>query len=521
MSKPMISQPPEMYDNNIVGPEEVAYMEELGLFIPTDNRTRMISPSTITFSDPTSDSSSSSSLSWRSFTPQNLIDGAGLFSSADIHETRDFVEIPVFLQSKETIEAIGFNKEKAHAIWALWEKLPDDERIPSTFIRFVLDVITEETFGQKALIAGDNWGPYMDTLGISSSLKEAILLPEYEDIRFTASCQFWILDSVEWAYHALASLRRRFEDTRRHFESLGLKGGEKMQLPRTKSISKGPSLLSPRSRKQKSSVHGGSQARDSYPGADAASSQFRFDGGSDSPGEQHEIKKEESTESTLDQISTKLYRATTLDRALKFYNEHTGVVEELEFGSSPGDLGGRTELTYWTPQREVADKYAGWLKRKLKLAIVIITEVEISEKLVKSLEPVYLWATTNESMNPKFQEFTWLCRNGKDHHRIPPHLRYLLDCNLLIANILTHPDATYIKMDKWEGINRSHLLKFEVDGQVNLGIQWVFRSTKARAAFTEHCHKKVKQYDLNMLTIATVLAMTDQVGNPYSQFGSA
>ncbi|KAF3181113.1 hypothetical protein TWF106_008940 [Orbilia oligospora] len=90
----------------------------------------------------------------------------------------------------------------------------------------------------------------MDNIGISSRLKTAILLPEYEIIRFTSSCEFWLLDSVECIYRTLESLTERFERSAEYFRSTSFEGSEKERTRRSRSPSKGPSLSSPTSRKQ-------------------------------------------------------------------------------------------------------------------------------------------------------------------------------------------------------------------------------------------------------------------------------
>ncbi|KAK6532464.1 hypothetical protein TWF281_006653 [Arthrobotrys megalospora] len=121
-------------------------------------------------------------------------------------------------------------------------------------------------------------------------------------------------------------------------------------------------------------------------------------------------------------------------------------------------------------------------------------------------------------MNTDFQEFTWNCRRGADFGEIPRHLQYLLNVDMIIAHILIHKNVKYIKMNSWEDIKPSDLLKVEIDAEERLGIQWVFRSIEARDLFGKHCHGKVKQYNLNRLCIGDVLSASKTAGNPGSQF---
>ncbi|KAK6507863.1 hypothetical protein TWF481_006285 [Arthrobotrys musiformis] len=254
------------------------------------------------------------------------------------------------------------------------------------------------------------------------------------------------------------------------------------------------------------------QNRDSYPESDATPGQFGAGRSLDSLAAQPKINNRRSITSVPSQASTKLYRATTLERARRFYNQDTGIFDEPSFGSRPGDLSGLTPLTYWTPQREVADAYAGYLKHRIPFAKITITEVEVGEQFLETLRPVCLWATANDSMNPVFQEFTWLSRNERDFHQIPPRLRFLSDCNILIANILAHKNIKYERTEDWRLIERSDLLEIKIDGENRLGIQWVFRSRESREAFEQHCRGNVKQNNINMLAVSEVSEMAETMG---------
>ncbi|EGX44103.1 hypothetical protein AOL_s00210g84 [Orbilia oligospora ATCC 24927] len=491
----------------IVSLEVAHYFEELGLFKPIQGKKRKVSPSTISQGNSAASSDSTS----RQFMPTNLIDGSSIFASAAIHQFKEFIEIPVFLQSQETIEFIGFTSEKAQNIWNLWEGVPDNEKSSRTFLEFILEFISDPGGSLQAINSDDDWNAYMDNIGISSRLKTAILLPEYEIIRYTSSCEFWLLDSVECTYRALESLTERFEISAEYFRSTSFEGSEKKRTRRARSLSKGPSLPSPTSRKQQnanSPARGDVERQDSdISGNKAVNRLTTYYGDPDSLSGQSEAAEEEASMLVSTRKKFKLYRATNLSKAKAFYDEKTGLVREGRFGSIPGDLSGHSLLTYWTPQRKVADIYAGYLKHRTPISEVIVTEVEITEELVASLQPVYLWGQTDKGINPHFQEFTWSCRKGYQKNEMPSYLKYLTKCHLIIAHILTNKNVKYEKMDSWKDIKVSDLLHTKIDGEEKLGIQWAFRSSDAKSAFNEHCHGNIKQYNLNMLTIA-----------PYSQF---
>ncbi|KAF3258633.1 hypothetical protein TWF217_005407 [Orbilia oligospora] len=426
---------------SIVSSEVAHYFEELGLFKPIQEKKRRISPSTISHGSSAVSSDSSS----RQFMPTNLIDGSSIFTPAAIHQVKEFIEIPVFLQSQETIEIIGFTSEKARSIWNLWEGVPDNEKSSRAFLQFILEFINDPRGSLQAIDSDDDWSAYTDNIGISSRPKTAILLPEYEIIRYTSSCEFWLLDSVECTYRALESLTERFETSAEYFRSTSFEGRKQQNA--------------------KSPARGDVERQ-----------------GSDTSGNE-----------AINRLTT--YHA--------FYDENTGLVREGRFGSIPGDLSGHSLLTYWTPQREVADLHAGYLKHRAPISEVIITEVEITEELVASLQLVYLWGQTNKGINPHFQKFTWSSRKGYQKNEMSSYLKYLTKCHLIIVHILTNKNVKYEKMESWEDIKVSDLLHAKIDGEEKLGIQWAFRSSDAKSAFNEHYHGNVKQYNLNMLTIAS------------------
>ncbi|KAF3178980.1 hypothetical protein TWF751_000990 [Orbilia oligospora] len=323
---------------SIVSSEVAHYFEELGLFKPIQEKKRRISPSTISQGSSAVSSDSSS----RQFMPTNLIDGSSIFTPAAIHQVKEFIEIPVFLQSQETIEIIGFTSEKARSIWNLWEGVPDNEKSPRAFLQFILEFINDPRGSLQAIDSDDDWSAYTDNIGISSRPKTAILLPEYEIIRYTSSCEFWLLDSVECTYRALESLTERFETSAEYFRSTSFEGRKQQNA--------------------KSPARGDVERQGSdTSGNEAINRLTTYHGDSDSLAGQSEVAEGE---------------ASILVSSL---------VREGRFGSIPGDLSGHSLLTYWTPQREVADLHAGYLKHRAPISEVIITEVEITEELVASL----------------------------------------------------------------------------------------------------------------------------------------
>lgn len=57
-----------------------------------------------------------------------------------------------------------------------------------------------------ALSIIEDWTLTMNRLGINQTLRSAIMLPGFDDLWSTASCKFWILDSMAVAYATLEHL---------------------------------------------------------------------------------------------------------------------------------------------------------------------------------------------------------------------------------------------------------------------------------------------------------------------------
>ncbi|KAK6526003.1 hypothetical protein TWF281_011044 [Arthrobotrys megalospora] len=294
---------------DVVNPEVVQYFEEIGLFEPAVNNKRKISPSTM------SPSVSPSSTTSQHSTPSHLVDGAGQFQAATVAEITDYVDIPTKLESSETLELMGFCPDRAETILNLWLTIPSDAEGPRTFLDFTLEFVKDPDNFKDAFSETDDWERSLNQLGISAKLKNAILMPEFRDVRYTASCRFWVAEAIEDNYYALESLGQELKETADYLKSINFKGGEKKRFRRAGSVSKPPSLPSPASRKQRSG-------------------------------------RERPHNETQNHIGTKttLYRASSLKRALRYYNSVTGEASDILFGSFPGDLSGRAVLTYWTPK---------------------------------------------------------------------------------------------------------------------------------------------------------------------------
>src|SRR4051812_42284647 len=142
----MACDTPLMPSLNIIQPDTAIFLKQAGLISPPVNNKQKISTSAI-------------SLSSRSSISRNVITDDNKFTASDfkvtnIYNSSNSVEIPVQLESKETLEFMGYTSEKAAEIWTRFCNFPED--MPDDFLSYALEVI-EYANTTNAMSANDDW----------------------------------------------------------------------------------------------------------------------------------------------------------------------------------------------------------------------------------------------------------------------------------------------------------------------------------------------------------------------------
>ncbi|KAK6513052.1 hypothetical protein TWF506_009215 [Arthrobotrys conoides] len=366
---------------NIVSPQIVSYFEHVGLFEPALDNKRKISTLAIT----SRTNSPSSSIQY--LAPLRLEEGKGKFEATAVTGLTDYIEIPVKFESLETLEFVGFCTDRAKTILNLWLKTPSSD--PRTFLDFTLEFLKYPSDLEDAYSEIDDWESALRQFGISSRLKRAILMPEFQDIRYTASCRFWVLEAIESSYNALERLNQRLEENMICFKSINFR---ETREGKKRPLSKVPSLPSPTSRKRRTSKEPqmelpqdsrirNSLVVDSDPIGDISDIQYPPSSSPSSPTKQ----ARKGNESIIPELSsmarlqgptmkTKRYKDNSPKRALEDYSSKTSVASNEACGVVSGDLSGEIPLTYRTPQEEVADSYTKWRKYKSPLSELVNPE---------------------------------------------------------------------------------------------------------------------------------------------------
>jgi hypothetical protein len=127
-----------------------------------------------------------------------------------------FATIPATLISRDTLDYVGLSPGKADEIWGQWASWPatgprreidhDDGGLQVTFIDFITarldnyEVVYEDNDAQ--------WRQCLTMCGMSASVQDAIMDPNFKHIRVSNSCIFWIKDTVLMRYAGLEDIRR-------------------------------------------------------------------------------------------------------------------------------------------------------------------------------------------------------------------------------------------------------------------------------------------------------------------------
>ena len=182
-----------------------------------------------------------------------------------------------------------------------------------------------------------------------------------------------------------------------------------------------------------------------------------------------------------------LYKGIDVERARAMYDSSTGdlcaAIPRAYCGN--GDFGARP-LVYWTPMREVANRYSEWAKHKVKDVPLAILQIAVPDAFVEKLKALYLWFDDSKD--------TWrqVVYHGRNGEMVPRDLsrRVCQEPGLLIGHILSGPNEKYGKFTSHQQIKKEHCLQVKnAEGQLIPAIQWVFFD-KPLEELRERCEGK-------------------------------
>ena len=454
-----------------VSQETANFFIENNLLSEISHNKRKLSTSTLS-PPPSIRSDSSSSISGGPVSPSS-------FQAAYIYQRTDSIDIPVILASRETLECIGFSTQASRRIWENYENC--------TNAQFEVDLLelALSHIDDNPVECGDDWYFYMRAIGISDWLQDAIMIPECSDVRHTASCKFWLLETVADNYESLKRLGKRLDLKAQEMRTAQ---GKKSRIGgATRPLTRTPTLTNPVGRKERLSISDVPSGPTSAPlSAEAEASTSK-----DTPQPTLETI-------TIDPIGpfgyAKLWRAAVRWKVKEFYDPVTQEINLTAMTTTPGDFNYRRPVVYWTPQKETADRYATFYKHKTGYEDIVIIEMYVPEVFIRTLDVKYLWL---DDARNEWRKLVWLCRRRQ---HLTPDLKYLTSKALLIGHA-SGINEKYEQMDHFSQIEERHLLQVLIDNVQTMAIQWVFNTDAAEDGVALHCKGRIQVHNIGTMKV--------------------
>ncbi|KZF24811.1 hypothetical protein L228DRAFT_281852 [Xylona heveae TC161] len=396
--------------------------------------------------------------------------------------SKDSITIPEYVESRETLEYLGFTERAAKKLWQRIQKLEEPEMNPfmtmvRAYIRSFPDAIDE----------GDDWNAVMANIGIAERLQTAIMSPEYSEIRLSETAHYWLIDTMERDFEFLEEISDRIS-TELSSERLHLSAAL-FPLSSSSQTTNIPSMFSDEARKLGSPLSPASPEGPAEPkqvsGAQTKGKGKAHAVGSTNPtaSMQESPPKKPQLETTPSPSSTKqAVEAETKEKrnesTTTFYKggelmvlkKALKVRENGKAGSlakvctrPPTDLSGFIMRLYLAKQKEVANKYAGYAWRRNEGARGVgILHVKIPTRLLADTVNIY---------GKEWQDFVWCSR--RQILPLPDNLKQIDSAPIICGPIWMVPSA---KAEK-PTTSKAEVVPYELQG--NTVIQLGLLPTKA------------------------------------------
>ena len=93
-------------------------------------------------------------------------------------------DVPAVIKSRETYEFLGFNADTAQVLWTRYTSASDDD--PTDFFYYINYHLSETS--DEPGSSPQEWEEFMINKGVQQWLRQAILMDEFADLRYTATC---------------------------------------------------------------------------------------------------------------------------------------------------------------------------------------------------------------------------------------------------------------------------------------------------------------------------------------------
>lgn len=377
---------------------------------------------------------------------------------------------------------MGLTEEIACKVWKIYSTR--DPAMPDSFLQFVQHHI-EMNNAPDAYTRSDDWDACMERMGVTKALRDAILIPEFEDLRFTQSAKHWVVDAFEMGLGSLQSMTERITNS--------------MQMKQRKpgySFSSSHSSSSPKPVPR--------PASSSSIAFGMASKQKQ---GETQPKEPKKLAKggpkiEVASQSSIPAGFTTVWKALGKWRCNGFLDPASGRIDLDPIAShAPPDFQGTADAVYFTPQKSVANRYALWAKHKAEIAEVMIIQIDVPFELTEGKFGSTdfarrIWKDHNPDC--EWNKLIWTSRRRAKR---PKSLTYLGKYGMLIGHICTGRDKNIIDLPNHSSVTDEHLLKVYDNGSCVNGIQWMVQGDEARVIFEEKCCGHAQIWSVGQLAV--------------------
>ncbi|KAJ4525175.1 hypothetical protein HRR83_000848 [Exophiala dermatitidis] len=354
-----------------------------------------------------------------------------------------FFDLPTNPSSVAALEFLGFTSSIARAIYDDWlEHDHDHEELIAHVYKYVENRISDHTKSIGRSMAShdvhhdsQSMKETMRRLGLGQEFQDALTDERFADIFWTESLHAWVKDTLWARYASLVRLLGRVKRC----------GGE-----------------SSRRRRDNLSTETTDGDGDASGGRDAAAAthmtleeyglpsnyvsilQKEQNGNNDSNDNDNGSPNNGNNNSTRNGNGNRAKESIPLPPVLPdhivlykgkaappkpFIRDSDGSIDMAVLASSPGgDFNHNAQAHYWTPDREVAEKYRGWAARRCPYGETWVIRMQISQKFIETLNVEELWLSDYEDEDEEdgdgnangkhvsgtgsaWKEYVWHCKN--------------------------------------------------------------------------------------------------------------
>ncbi|KXG50745.1 uncharacterized protein PGRI_045120 [Penicillium griseofulvum] len=335
--------------------------------------------------------------------------------------SESFVSIPEHLISLVTLEHLGYNSQTATRIWDHWTSWPPGEpkRESDDIYHGVPFIDVAEgyirNFSDTCEDNDATWFHCMNQYGINTELQQAIMDPKFRHIRLIGTCKFWVRDTLKLRYRGLQAIqqtsRERDMASRREAPRPGLSRGS-WQRSISDSLRMVPWLSH-----------------------ETALSQAATNAATNAPG------------------YTTLYKGIDQARVSGLFVDNSKVRFECLTSTPPSDFSGRHADSYFAADREVAEYYACYVKRRSTCNAVVIIHITIPNSVIESLSPDDIQIL--HEPGAEWKSLVFYSRLGL---KLPSELRKYQLAKLVIGAICGKPNLVFANMRSPDEVTKQMVL---------------------------------------------------------------